>query len=307
MTRFGDPVGEAKRRKALDASYGRPKRGLIVSPPLEIEGTRLFVRSSQLDPQELRCAALFWDRLVWPSSRAIHFGSGPDAEFLESAGILSRPDYTVYGDVAQGIASGTVQAFVDRDREEPGLWSLAQGENSLLLRSNEFVAGNAIQLSLHRAIPVPDKDVPLAEVLEFKQRRDAELNALRVEIDSLVVAVGAAEDGHQALEMQIARVDKACADALTVGKEWQFPVRLMNVKTSGEVLPIAAIAGGIAVFKGSMELGLPISTAVWGGIGGAVATNFSALKIKHEGIEFRSFRKGQGPWRYVYDFHKELF
>jgi hypothetical protein len=300
-------MGDAKRRKALDASYGRRKRGLVVSPPIEIDGSRLFVRSSALDPQELRSATLFWDRLVWPSSRAIHFGSGPDEQFLESAGILSRPDYTVDGDGAQGIAFGFVQAFVDRDRQEPGLWSLAQGENSLLLRTHGFAAGNAIQLTLHRAIPVPDKDVPLAEVLEFKQRRDAELLALRVEIDSMVAAVGAAEAGAQALAAQIAKVDKACADALRVGAEWQFPIRLMNLRTSGEIRPLAALAVGIAAFAGPMEFGLPTSAAVLTGIAGAAVSNASALKLSYDGIEFRPLRPRQGPWRYVYNFHKELF
>ena len=48
-------MGEAKRRKALDPHYGQTKRGLIVSCPLEIQGTQLLVKSTHLDPQELRC------------------------------------------------------------------------------------------------------------------------------------------------------------------------------------------------------------------------------------------------------------
>ncbi len=101
-------MGEAKRRKESEPNFGRvcnirSYRGLIVSPPIEIEGTKLFVKSSNLDPQELRFALLFWDKLVWPSSRALHFVSGPDEQFLESAEILERPEYTYYGDAAQGI------------------------------------------------------------------------------------------------------------------------------------------------------------------------------------------------------------
>ncbi len=71
-------MGEAKCRKVNDPNFGRvPKsanyRGLVVSPPIEIDGTSLHVKSSNLDPQELRFALLFWDQLVWPSSRAVHF------------------------------------------------------------------------------------------------------------------------------------------------------------------------------------------------------------------------------------------
>ena len=68
-------MGEAKLRKQTDPNFGQvPKnglsyRGLVVSPPIEIEGNRLFAKSSNLDAQELRFSLLFWDRLVWPSSR----------------------------------------------------------------------------------------------------------------------------------------------------------------------------------------------------------------------------------------------
>ena len=92
-------MGEAKRRKQSDPNFGRvPRqavnRGLVVSPPIEIQDNSLFAKSWNLDPQELRFALLFWDRLVWPSSRTVHFPSGPDELFLEDAGILSRPKYT---------------------------------------------------------------------------------------------------------------------------------------------------------------------------------------------------------------------
>lgn len=90
-------MGEAKQRMRSDPAYGRvPKdsrrRGLIVSAPIEIEGNRLYAKSSTLDPQELRFALLFWDQLVWPSSRAIHFASGADELFLESpTALLPQP------------------------------------------------------------------------------------------------------------------------------------------------------------------------------------------------------------------------
>lgn len=183
-------MGEAKRRKESDPNFGRvPKdvgmRGLVVSPPIEIEGTRLFAKSSNLDPQELRFALLFWDRpLVWPSSRNIHFASGPDELFLESAKVLSRPDYTIDGDAAQGIAKGQFQAYQDLDRSNPGAWALSQGENSFLFKQGQAIEGEGALIELHRAIPILKQDVPLAEVLEFRQRRRDELVLLRHQLSS---------------------------------------------------------------------------------------------------------------------------
>ena len=228
-----------------DAEYGRPKRGLVVSPAMEIAGGLFRRRSRYLEPQELRLALLFWDHLVWPSSRNFHFDSGPDEQFLESAGILTRPDYTVDGDLAQGIAAGQIQAFLDLDQREPGVWALAQGENSLLLRDQVLQEGNGAFVELTRAIPIPDKDVPLNEILEFKGKRHDELQLLRNELDNVIAALNEAQDKDAELSKRLTEIDAACADALRVGKEWRFPVRLSNLKLSTRFAPIKGHRRGL--------------------------------------------------------------
>ncbi len=124
-------MGEAKRRAASDPNFGKakpPKLGLVVSPPIEIQGTSLHVRSSNLDPQELRYSILLWDSLVWPSSRAIYMSSGPDEAFLESAGILTRPDYSFSGTSLSGTGIARVSS-----RDTP-----ASGSSMSSRRSSEF-------------------------------------------------------------------------------------------------------------------------------------------------------------------------
>lgn len=298
-------MGEAKRRKQTEPNFGRvPKsanhRGLVVSPPIEIEGSRLFVKSSNLDPQELRFALLFWDRLVWPSSRAIHFSSGPDETFLESAGILTRPEYTFNGDGAQGIARGQIQAYQELERSEPGVWALAQGENSLLLKDGLADEGKGALVELHRAIPVPKQDVPLAEILEFRQRRRDELMLLRHHLESFVSEIEGAADKPLALQKRVAELDQACANLLTVGKEWQFPVYLSNLKASFSLSPtkfLPAVAGG---WKMGEPYGLTAAAAVAAAAGAA-----STLDIKAD-YGLRSMRRPTSPYRYAFQMHEEL-
>ena len=299
-------MGEAKRRKAADPSYGRSKRGLVVSAPITIEGTMLQMRSSNIDPQELRLAVLFWDRLVWPSSRGLYLSSGPDEQFLEQERILSRPEYTVWGEAAQGFAKSHMQAFLDLEAREPGQWSLAQGENSLLIRDRLLESGAGVLLELHRALPVPDKDVPLNEILEFKRRRNGELELLRTELDGFVVAVNQAEDKAADLEKHVAKIDAACADALRVSREWQFPVRLANLKASIEFRPFVTAGAGIAAFALGAASALPASTAFLAGISGAAAATALALKFSAD-FGWRGLKRRLGPYRYVYQFHNELF
>lgn len=298
-------MGEAKRRERSDPNFGHvPRsakyRGLVVSPPIEIEGSRLYMKSSNLDPQELRFALLFWDRLVWPSSRAIHIGSGPDETFLESTGVLNRPDYTFYGDGAQGIARGQIQAYQDLDRSEPGVWALAQGENSFLLKEGITEVGNGALIELHRAIPVPKYDVPLAEILEFKYRRHDELVLLRYQLEAFVSKMEVEEDKALALQQHISAVDKACSNLLAVGKEWQFPVYLSNLKASFNLTPtkfLPSVAGG---WEMGEKYGLTAATAV-----AAAAGAVSTLEIKAD-YGLRAIKRPASPFRYAYQIDREL-
>lgn len=297
-------MGEAKVRKETDPNFGRvPKsanfRGLVVSPPIEIVGNSLFAKSSNLDPQELRFALLFWDRLVWPASSAIHFASGADEVFLESAGILARPEYTFYGDAARGIAQGQVQAYQDLERAEPGVWSLAQGANSLLWKEGLADEGKGASVELHRAIPVPTQDVPLAEILEFRERRRDELLLLRYYLESFVSGIEQSVDKPLALKKRVLELDQACSNLLSVGKEWQFPIYLSNLKASFNLNPTKLLSayGGWEFGK---SYGLTAATAV-----AVVAGAASTLDIKAD-FGIRSIRRPTSPYRYAFRIMEEL-
>lgn len=299
-------MGEAKRRKACEPDFGKPKaprRGLVVCPPLEIKGSRLYIGSSNLDPQELRCALLLFDDLVWPSSRTILLASGPDEQFLERVGVLTRPDYTFNGDAVHALAKAQSQAFIDLDARDSGRWSLAQGKNSLLLHEQLLVRDAGALLELQRAIPVPDRDVPLNEVLEFKQRRHDELQRLRDELDGFLAAINHADDKAAELRKHVTIIDSACTDALKVSREWQFPVRLANYKVSFDLRPFVPLIAGVTAYHVSE---LASSSAILAGIGGALGAAGSVLKLTGD-FGWRGLKRRLGPYRYVYQFHKELF
>ena len=71
--------------------------------------------------------------------------SGPEEKFLEQAGILTRPSYSYNGpvDLVDLFPLIQVQAFIDLEEREPGLWALAQGESSLLIKNRVLEEGQA--------------------------------------------------------------------------------------------------------------------------------------------------------------------
>jgi Family of unknown function (DUF6236) len=298
-------MGEAKHRKQTDPNYGRvPKtakhRGLIVSAPLEIEGNTLHVKSPGLDPQELRFGLLFWDQLVWPSSRSIYFASGSEEQFLETAGVLTRPDYTIHGDVATGIAKGQFKAFSDRDAAEPGGWAMSQGESSFLWKDSPVTPGDGATVELHRAIPIPQHDVPLAEILEFKHRRGDELLLLRHHLETFVLELEASQNKLTELKARIAEIDQACANLLVVGKEWQFPIYLSNFKASFSLSPLKFLPATAGGWKLGESYGLTAATAA-----AAASGAISTLEIKGD-FGLRSVRRPMNPFRYAYLAQEEL-
>jgi hypothetical protein len=299
-------MGEAKRRKAADPNYGRPKRGLIITSPVEgsANGGRI---SGGLDPQDLRHSLLFWDRLVWPSNNYIYIKSGPDEEFLESAGILERPRYN-FVDTKTGIEpmiDAQTKAFTERDAAEPGAWDLCQTSTALLANTAGLINDGGVQIELYRAIPVPDKDVPLNDILEFKRKRHNELIVLRNEIDGLIAGVNTAEDHQDELRKKLESVDRACADVVRISSEWQCPVRLTNWKVALDIRPFTNLAAGLGTYFATNKiLGLTevaLTAAI--GIGGVAA---SALKITSD-FGWNGLKPRTSPYRYVAQFNRELF
>ncbi|UES58499.1 hypothetical protein GFK91_24435 [Roseibium aggregatum] len=277
------------------------KRGLIVTSPMEIDGTKLYLRDSELHPHEIRTAVLFWDHIVSPKNAIFDFELGADAEFLTSAGILERPEYFFPGDQAQATLKGVLKAFNDLEKQHPGQWAIAQGENGLLVAGGaELFQNRGLQVSLHKAIPVPDFDVPLEELLRFKENRKTELQRLRLELDQLYFKVHEATDQPLMLNSVLSEIDLACHDLLKVGSESRIKMMLsdwkmslnVNLKTTWPVL-----AGIIAT-----QFGMPKVEGLLAGAAGALA---GIISFKRD-FALGNDTSRSSPYRYIQSYYRDL-
>lgn len=302
-------MGESKRRKATESRYGEipkeiPKRGLIISNPIKIDLRKNAVESSGgVDPMELRFAVLYWDKLMRPQSNFLQFGNAPDEDFLESAGILRKETFIHPGGQMAQIAWDTyLNAFFHLNHAEPGVWSLSQGEKSLLLQdpSHRFAEECGLSIELLRSIPIPKSDVPLEDILNFKERRKDELNYLRIHIDHLVKEIQSSPEKTQASEKIMREIDTACADLLKVSSEWQSPFHIGNLKASVNLNGMKFLEASEKGWTLAEPYGLLAATAA------ALASGLvSAIDVKAD-IGLRSFRKSRGPFQYTYLAHREL-
>ncbi|MBC2692752.1 DUF6236 family protein [Pseudomonas kielensis] len=303
-------MGQAKQRKSTDPLWGMVRdeqkfRGLVMTCPMEISGSKLFVKQSRLHHEELRYGLLYWDKLVWPSSRTIHFSNGPDESYLASVGVLERPNYTVMGDAAQGLLAGVLKAHQELSEKQPRAWALLEGENSLSYQRDESSPSQALSIELLRCIPIPQGDVPLPEILEFKEKRKDELLLLRVELERLESKAKLSNDPAEFIELSKGDIDKACSDVLKVSTEWQFPIVLADksfeFSFDVEKMMKTSLAASGTTWLSGIDTMLPGASQVIA-LAAGVASQFAvSAKPKLVGL-----KRDLGPYAYAYRMHKEL-
>ena len=279
-------------------------RGLIISSPMQIDTANLsFSAQGGLDPSELRFSLLYWDKLVHPHSNIFELEADDDEQFLVSAGLLSRPTYVHRGgDIGLIVFDTYMTAFSDLENREPGVWSLSQGEKALFFNNSvaNLIDDSGMSLELIRAIPVPTADVPLNEILEFKERRKDELMIFREHIDQLVLEIQNSPARTDAFNRIAKEVDAACAELLKVGHEWQVPFHLSDFKATFNFDSVKFLGSVGGAWKLGEQYGLTAATSA-----AAVAGLISTINVKSD-ISLRSIKKPRSPYRYTLLAHKEL-
>ncbi len=295
-------MGQAKQRKAEDPFYGRvPKngKGIVISPPIIIhENGDAFLRSSKIDPTELRRSALFWDRIAHPDNSLISIGEDDaDVELLIKEGLMFRPSEVVTssGNGFILFAEAHVNAFLKLDQADPGAWSLAEGPSSFMMKRPEFNREAGFRVELTRAIPMPSGDVPLEKLLKFKKDRRDQWLGLMVEIDELMINIMKSETPNDEMRLACRNIEMKCIELSKVFGEsgLKFEWRDCAIDFSGgtdfgEMIKNAAIC---ALF--GRPFGFPK-------IGAAIGALTPMMKFTVAGgLKISSRRRASSPYNFV--------
>lgn len=274
-----------------------PARGLIVSPPIEFleDGAVYLPHGTNLDLQELRFSLLFWDRLEYPAPQPFFWDSGPEGNYLEECNILQRTRWNS-GALGMGpdvFRKAHVGVFAMHEKNEPGKWSVASGPRSVSFNDADLIPARGALVELHHAIPVPDKDVPLQDILEFRFKHAAELQALRHHLEAIYQRVLAAGDGPLAIRTEAEALQSAIVDQIRISKESGLKFRPVSLNASLNLYK------GTSVTAGAFSLGLSAATAL---LAGAVAS----ISIG-PGTALSWGNTTGTPFLYVAAYHNEVF
>jgi hypothetical protein len=152
-----------------------------------------------------------------------------------------------------------------------------------------------VLVGLFGAIPVPEKTVPLQDILEFKTRRASELKALQFHLERIYETIIDAPARGRAQDREFAALDRSISDYLRVVRETPFKKVLSRIDASID-LPHALAATGGAVT--AFVQGLPLTQAAIGA-GAALSVSIGLGRKEKSGRT--------SPFEYVAHYHRELF
>lgn len=300
-TNYQAPIAEkaswslAESAKPLESG----QRGIILSQPVEVSGSKLSTR--EFDVQELRFAVLFFDKIEYPSNNIIEISPPDEIEWLKSEGIVQRTHCVGSGTFdASCIITAQKFAFDHLQEISPGAWSIGRSPQVRIFDEGDVNSHQGLRIKIERAIPVPDREVPLFDVLEFRHRRTAELLNLRHELERTYQRILSEPDRPLAELTEIEALERAIADHVKVSREFRFPFKLMDFQ--GNLSAGHALDGAVA-FSTSRTLGLPLVESAMVGI----ATMGRSFLTTGIGVGLRKSRNISSPFEYISKYHEELF
>tara|TARA_R110002167_G_C12644108_1_gene648614 strand:+ start:757 stop:1620 length:864 start_codon:yes stop_codon:yes gene_type:complete len=253
-------------------------RGVIATPAIiNIHGDG-FTMERGLSPQEIRYYALYWDKVVIPGSNLVYVGL-PEEDILIQSGVIERPRVGFqgsFGGADLGNSFAVAQSVVAKklmEEEKSTDWVLHQIGNKLLIPKEYIEPKNSLRFELVNLLPVPDGTTPIADILDFKERRREELNTLHDCIELAYIEALRCPDPALGSSRAIRELKDSIANLEAVsGEKWERTSKfdfatefnldggkIVNGIASGAAfdfftnaftLPVGSIIGGIAsVFK----------------------------------------------------------
>ncbi|SBO09475.1 hypothetical protein VME0621_01574 [Vibrio mediterranei] len=203
------------------------ERGIVVTPNYDIlNGGHGIQIHGPVEPINLRKYVLFWDKIDYPTNNMIHIGACNDIEFLIQEGVAKSSSVRfreLRGDQNGLIFLATqMSAYEDNNKNPEQEWSIAQPTQQLLIPQSYAKTQGCLEFELYNAIQIPTGDVPLAEVYEFKKRRNDELLALRDSMDAIVDSVLSSQDIPKRKSKAINKLHRDLNDYNRVLKETKF-------------------------------------------------------------------------------------
>ncbi|MGU9827768.1 DUF6236 family protein [Pseudomonas sp. LF242] len=278
------------------------KRGIVIpGAQFEAEPGRLELISTGVNAGDIRYCLFYFDLIERPVNNIIHIAPSVDEDYLRSCNILTNTEirYSSMRDIGTLMFDCHAKAYETKLLNRKEVWSRGFS-GATWIPGNEIDAStNLIEMTLYDTLPCPADDVPLAEILEFKLRRQSELEALRARLDEIYEQVSTSSDTGRAMSAALTRLAQAVTELNTVVDE-RFASRVLKgLKVQIDPMAIGgfASAGGLA----AAGFGIPVALGLLAGAA------ISTIKFEYSRAgKNKKIPEGLRDFSYLYDLGSNL-
>lgn len=200
------------------------ERGVIATAgSIRINKDNSMSFGSSLTPETIRYYMMYWDHLMIPDNNLIGFGI-PDEDQLQKTEKYYRPKTNFTGsfrgnEIAKAIIKDQ-NDLAELFSKDPKIdWITHQNGDGFILPDRNAQETNALRFSLRNVLPIPNDNININDVLEFKKTRSDELESLQSYLDDLYFEVLKTPDQTLKGKLIIDRLEKSINDLDKVTKE----------------------------------------------------------------------------------------
>jgi hypothetical protein len=201
-------------------------------------------------------------------------------------------------DGATSFVEAHFSAFDHLAKKEPGRWSLGLAGNIYCDPRPGVVDRQAIEMELYGSLPAPPGDVSIQDILEFKERRAAELLDLRQSLDDLYQQIIAAADVPRAKDTAIIRLETAIQSLQRVASESWARTLLRSLKIELKIPELVTVSAAAAAAASTFSI------SPW--IAGTIAAASSLVKFEKTAIRGGKLPEGLKEYAYLFHLPREL-
>lgn len=254
----------------------------IIAPPGKITVLQQGFQFKGLTQEEIRYYLMYWDKIIIPDNNIVSIAFQDEEELIE-CGAIWRPKVQWRGPVNGGgeevLAS---QAIIAEQmlRDKSTDWVVHQIGREMTTLDRFSQKNNVIRVDLSNLLPSPNADVPIVEVLDFKNRRKDELAALHETLDELYFEILSSPDDNLTAKKCTARFQESLQNLEAVSNEKFKRVKRFDLSAElnldGKDIANGAASGAILDFF-SNGFTMPIATAI-GAIGSMIKVSVKSSR-----------------------------
>lgn len=159
-------------------------------------GNGRYNMGPSLTISDLNYYTLFWDEILIPTTRVVNFTLPNEDEYI-GLGIISRPPLEIWTttNLTHEYIRHQKQLLEQKRKEERSSdWSLHQIGNEFIAEETFEEKNRGLRIEIFDALPIPDESVPLADIMEFKNRSQQAYMDFHGYLDDLYTSIIHAPD-----------------------------------------------------------------------------------------------------------------